>query len=229
MPPELDPATTGTGTPPVEGDGSPPVEGEGTPPVVDEGDGGESSDKTFTQDQVNAIAAREAQKASRGKLDPKELGFESAKAMKDWIEAQKTQSEAAKTDEEKAFEDRVKAAEDAAKASVLDTANSRLLRAEFMLAAVKAGVAHGEDAFVLARTLEDWADVEIKDDGTVVGFDDHFFDSLKEAKPYLFKGEDNGDNSVPDAGAGRRGGGKPDRAKELSAIPQYAKLGLDKR
>lgn len=227
----VDPAVTpGTGTPPAPGDSTPPADGEVTPAAGNgEGDGGEGSDKTFTQAEVDAIATREAAKAARGKLDPKELGFDSAKDLKAFLDAQKEKVEKDKTEEEKAFEDRVTKAEDAAKASVLDTANARLLRAEFMLAAVKADVAHGEDAFVLAHGLDEWDGVEIKDDGSVTGFDDAFFAALKEAKPFLFKQEDDGTGRGTDAGAGHRGGNKPDRAKELAAIPQYAKLGLDKR
>lgn len=222
---DQDPAIPGTGTPPatgtppVEGDGTPPAEGEGTPP---EGDGTQGEAKTFTQDQVNAIAAREAQKAARGKLDPKELGFDSAKDLKTFLDAQRQKETEAQTEEQKEFETKVKEAADEARNSVLSTANARLLKAEFILAANKHDLVHAEDGFLLAQHLDEWSGVEVKEDGEVVGFDDIFFTSLKEAKPFLFKQEEgdptNGSTSG-DAGAGARGGtGKPNREAELEKL-----------
>jgi len=198
----------------AEGDGTPPDDGDGTPPA--DGDDGKGTDdgKTFTQDEVNALVTREVSKAARGKLDPKDLGFESAKDMKTFIDEMKSKQEADKTEEDKAKEEAVKAAADTARNEVLTVANSRLVKAEFLTAAADAGISKDarNDAFVLAQTLEDWSSVEVDDDGNVKGFDDAFFTTLKEAKPFLFA-----EKVIPDAGAGRSGGGKDgdSRVKEL--------------
>lgn len=220
MPEGLDPATPGTGTPPATGDGTPPADppGEGTPP---EGDGTPAEPKTLTQDQVNAIVARETAKASRGKLDPKELGFDSVKELKAFLDAQKEKAEKDKTEGEKEFEAKIKAAADEARNSVLLTANARLLKAEFILAAAKHDLIHAEDGFLLAQGLDEWSGVEVKEDGNVTGFDDTFFETLKESKPFLFKAEEgaSGDGGTGDAGAGARGGaGNPNREAELEKL-----------
>lgn len=215
----VDPAGSGTGTPPASGDGTPPADppGEGTPP---EGDGNQDQGKTFTQDEVNAIAARESQKAARGKLDPKELGFDSAKDLKTFLDTQRDKADKEKTEQEKEFETKVKEAADAARSEVLTTANARLLKAEFILAASKHDLVHAEDGFLLSQRLDEWDGVEVKDDGTVTGFDDVFFTALKESKPFLFKvEEDDQGRRTPDAGAGRTGnGGKPNREAELEEL-----------
>lgn len=177
-------------------------------------------DKTFTQDQLNAIVTRETQKAARGKLDPKELGFESAKDMKEWVDSQRQDADAKKTEDEKAREAEIAAAKKEATDSVLSSANERIRRAEFLLAAVDHNVRKEarEDAYLLGPTLETWAEVAISDDGKVSGFDDAFFEELKEKKPYLFEAEGSSTgNGRGDIGAGRRGdgNGKPTREEEL--------------
>jgi hypothetical protein len=199
----------------ADGDGTSTDNEDGTPPA--DGDDGKSTDggKTFTQDEVNALVTREVSKAARGKLDPKELGFDSAKDMKTFIDEMKSKQEADKSEEDKAKEEAITAAADAARNEVLTVANQRLVKAEFLTAAADAGISKDarNDAFVLAQTLEDWATVEVDDDGNVKGFDDTFFATLKEAKPFLFSSEP----PIPDAGAGRSGGGKDgdSRVKEL--------------
>lgn len=189
---------------------------DGTPPA--DGDDGKSTDegKTFTQEEVNALVTREVSKAARGKLDPKELGFDSAKDMKTFIDDMKSKQEADKSEEDKAKEEAIKAAADAARQEVLTVANGRLVKAEFLTAAADAGISKEarNDAYVLAQTLEDWNSVEVDDNGNVTGFDEAFFTTLKEAKPYLFATAESG---VPDVGAGRSGGGKDgnSRIREL--------------
>lgn len=202
-----------------DADGTSTGNEDGTPPA--DGDDGKSTDdgKTFTQAEVNALVTREVSKAARGKLDPKELGFDSAKDMKTFIDDMKSKQEADKTEEDKAKEEAIKAAADAAREEVLTVANGRLVKAEFLTAAADAGISKEarNDAYVLAQTLEDWKSVEVDDDGNVTGFDAAFFETLKEAKPYLFASAEG--SGVPDVGAGRSGGGKDgnSRLQELQA------------
>ncbi len=201
-------------------DGTPPdaPPGDGTPP--DTGDGKGKDGKTFTQQELNAIVTREADKAKRGLLAPKELGFDSAKEMKDWIESQKTKDEAAKTQEDKDREQAIEDAKRDAETRVLGVANERLRKAEFLSSAVdhKLRREARADAYLLAPTLEAWESVEVDDNGNVSGFDDAFFEELKEKKPFLFEPE--GDGSLGDIGAGRSGGKDSNEAK-LAALKQH--------
>lgn len=202
-----------------DGDGT-STDNDGGTSTDDKDDGKGKDDKTFTQQELNAIVTRETQKAARGKLDPKELGFESGQQMKEWIDAQKQKDEAAKTQEEKDREASIEQAKKDAEAGVLNTANERLRKAEFLSSAVdhKIRKEARDDAYLLAPTLEAWSSVEVGDDGNVSGFDDAFFEELKEKKPFLFEPE--GDGSLGDIGAGRRGGNDSDDAK-LAALKQH--------
>jgi len=167
------------------------------------------------QDEVNAIVAREVAKAQRGKLDPKELGFESAKELKDFMDQAKQSMEAAKDESTKEFEAAVKEAREQARTEILAVANDRLIRAEFMLAAVNKGVRFGDDAYALAKTMEGWSSVEVSDEGKVSGLDDAFFEELKTQKPYLFEEPK---TAIPDAGAGAHGApGEKNSPQELAA------------
>jgi hypothetical protein len=210
----VDPAVPGTETPdPTIGD---PTPGEGDP-TPGQGDG-ESEPKTFTQEQVNALMAKEVSKATRGKLDPKELGFESAKEAQEFLTKAKELTEQQKTEAEKELEARVKQARDEATAEVLGKAKQIALRAEFTVQATQAGVVDPEGAFILAQTQEDWKEIQVSDDGTVSGLDDAFFESLKEAKPYLFGMTPGQDGKPPapriDPGAG---GASSDEAAQRAA------------
>jgi len=213
-----DPAGDGAG----DGDGS--TEGDndsdGDSSTDDgEGSGGDEGDKpTLSQKQVDAIVAREKAKAARGKIDPKSLGFESAKEAQAFVDAMKKKTEEDKNEDEKALEEAIKEAKAEATAEVLDKANERLTRAEFKLAAGSHNVAYLDDAYEIAQKLDIWEGVEISDDGEVTGFDDTFFEELEKAKPFLFKGEVEDDGKGRDIGAGRRStNNKPDREAELKA------------
>lgn len=202
------------------GDGTSTDNGDGT--STDTGGGKGSDDKVFTQEQLNAIVTRETQKATRGKLDPKELGFDSAKEMKDWIDGQKAKVDEAKTDDEKAREEAIEAAKKEAESGVLSKANARILKAEFLTAAVdhKIRKEARTDAYLLAPTLDSFEGVSVNDDGNVTGFDDAFFEELKEKKPYLFEPEGDAGAGAGrgDIGAGRRGdAGEKDTDAELRA------------
>lgn len=199
-----DSTTEGEGTPPVEGGSTEGASsgGTGTTPPPETGDG-----KTLTQEEVNAIVARETDKAKRGKLDPKELGFESGKELKEFIDQAKQYVQDQKSEGEKALEDAKKAARDEARAEVLGPAKELVLQAEFKLAAMSQGVALPNDALILAQAIPDlWENVEISEEGVVTGFDDAFFKTLKEQKPFLF-GQKEGATPPPgDIGAGAQGG-----------------------
>lgn len=204
-----------------EGDGTETDDSDDTSDDTDDDSKGKA--KTFTQDQLNAIVSREAAKAARGKLDPKEMGFESAKEMKAALEAAKALTDAQKTEAEKALEEAKKEAATAARSEVLDVANKRLLRAEFIVAATQAKVAFTDDAFALAPTLDIWEGVEIKDDGSITGLDDAFFEALKEAKPFLWAADDEEDR-IPDGAAGARGGDKGHAARTTELKEKFPAL-----
>lgn len=178
-------------TPDDTGDPTPGTgEGTGAPePQPDE-------PKTFTQEQVNAIAAREASKAARGKLDPKDLGFDSAKEAQEFLEAARQRAEADKDEATKALESARKEGYEQARAESLGAAKQIALKARFEVAAVKAGIVDTDGAFTIAQSLENWEGVEVDDSGNVTGLDDDYFEAFKEAKPYLF-GQPTGDEAPP--------------------------------
>jgi hypothetical protein len=207
------------------GDGTPPVDGDTT--SSGEGGGDSGNDKVFTQDQLNAIVTRETQKAARGKLDPKDLGFTSTKELKEFLEGVKTREEETKSEETKAREQAIKEAQDTARSEVLSVADERLRKAEFLVQASDHGISREarHDAYLLASTLESWKSVEVQEGGNVTGFDDSFFDELKESKPFLFKSEeiqDQGDGGRGSIGAGNRGQelepGEEDLRQKYSAL-----------
>lgn len=208
-----------------DGDGTSSGNDDGTSANNDEGKTG--NEKLFTQDQLNAIATAEANKARRGLVSPKDLGFESAKEMKDWVDSQKAKAEEDKSEDEKAREAAIEEAKRAAEESVLSKANERLRKAEFLSEAVNHQINREarDDAYLLAQTLEEWGNVDVNDEGVVTGFDDAFFDALKEAKPYLFAtAEGEGGNGLGDIGAGQRGGGDSDSAKLQDLKNKYSAL-----
>ena len=184
MPEDQDPATSGTGDPPPDESGA--GTGAATP---DGGTDSGGSDKTLTQDEVNRIVAREVAKAQRGKLDPKELGFESGKELKEFLDSQKQAAEAAKDEATKALEAAKAEATKNAEATVLTKANERITKSEFVVKASAAGITSPADAYVIAKTMPIWTQVELVEEGddvTVEGFDDDFFKKMKEEKPFLF-------------------------------------------
>lgn len=114
------------------------------------GGSGESSkgkDKSFTQDDVNAIAAKEAKKATEKLL--KQLGVTDFKTAKDGLEKFKEITDAQKTDAQKAIE----------KAQSLEGTNTDLAKQlntlNAQLAALKADVNPDSlsDVIVLANNL----------------------------------------------------------------------------
>lgn len=196
-------------------------------------DGGASSDEdknkpTLTQDQVNAIVAREVAKAQRGKLDPKELGFESGKELKDFLDKQKEAADAAKDQATKDLEAAKEQAKKDAETTVLSKANERITKSEFVVKASAAGVTSPADAYVIAKTMPIWTQVELVENGDdveVKGFDDNFFEELKKEKSFLFAtagGQQGGKDLGGGAGNSDKGG--KDRLSEESLLKNYPAL-----
>jgi hypothetical protein len=182
-------------------------------------DDGSSDGKKFTQEEVNALIAKEVAKGTRGKIDPKQLGFDSQKELQEFLDAQKAKNDADKTEAEKQMEEALEAAKKEATDGILSTANARVLKAEFRISALEAGIPKDrlEDAFALAQLHEDWAP-EVSDTGDVTGITDEFFESLKEAKPYLFAEEN--EDGAGDIGAGA-GGGKDSKNRAADLASKY--------
>jgi ElaB/YqjD/DUF883 family membrane-anchored ribosome-binding protein len=226
LPEGQDPATTGTGDPPPDTSGT--GTGTGTPDggATDGGQG--SDDKTLSQDQVNAIVAREVAKAQRGKLDPKELGFESGKELKDFLDKQKELADAAKDQATKDLEAAKEQATKNAEATVLSKANERITKSEFVVKASTAGITSPADAYVIAKTMPIWTQVELVENGDdveVKGFDDAFFDEMKKEKPFLFAtaGGQSGGQDLG-GGAGNSDRGNKDRLSEEELAKNYPAL-----
>jgi hypothetical protein len=217
---DQDPATSGTGDPP------PDTSGAGT--GADKPDGGTDSggsDKTLTQDEVNRIVAREVAKAQRGKLDPTELGFESGKELREFLDKQKEAAEAAKDEATKELEAAKKQATKDAEATILTKANERITKSEFVVKAAAAGVTSPADAYVIAKTMPIWTQVELveeNNDVTVNGFDDAFFEEMKKEKPFLFAtagGQQGGDLGGGAPNNDRGGQGRLSEDKLLKDYP----------
>jgi hypothetical protein len=171
--------------------------------------------KKFSQDEVNALVARESARAKRGKVDPKEFGFTNDKELKEFLDAAKSKEDEDKAEGEKLLEEAIKEAQADAKAEYLDVANQRVLKAEFLLAAQDYSIRKEarQDAFLVAQSLDLWEDVDIDEKGVVSGLTKQFFEDLKKAKPYFFEEPSNDDRNI---GAGARGGkGGNDRETEL--------------
>lgn len=108
----------------------------------------------------------------------KELGFESADAMKAAAKAKSEADLAAKSDLEKEKAAREKA--EAEKKDALTTANTRLVNAEIKVFAVQAGFVDPADAVALV----DRAGIQVDDSGNVTGAKEAI-DALAKAKPHL--------------------------------------------
>lgn len=189
----------------------------------DDGAQGEGQ-KTFTQEELNAILAKEKSKATRGKIDPKSLGFDSQKDLEAFVKAQKDKAEKDQSEEEKKLAQAIKDAEDKARTEVMSVANTRLIKSEFRVAAIEAGIPRKalDDAFLLAQNLEDW-EVEVDDDGEVNGLTPEFFKTLKKEKPFLFNGQSK-DPAENDAGGGAGAGGRGKGADEAQLRERFPGL-----
>lgn len=144
--------------------------GNGDPKGTEEDPKGGSGDdkKTFTQEEVNRMMGDRATRASGAteKQILEKLGVESLDDAEASIKAYRDRQEKEKSELQKA-QDAKEAAENKAKDAEAK-ANEKLIRAEFIVEASKAGVEHPEDAYSLA----DRSKVKILDDGKVEGVAD---------------------------------------------------------
>ncbi len=153
--------------------------------------------------------------SSRGKWPKRGGASLTSRRKKDlqaFLDGAKEKAEADKTESEKAFEEAVAKATEEARGEVLNTAGELVLKAEFLIAAKDADVKYPHDAYELVQTLKEWEDVDIDENGSVVGIDDALFTELKKAKPFLFA-----QPSGSDIGAGSRGGGGDNSESDLRA------------
>ena len=192
---------------------------EGTPPPESGSDGGS---KTFTQDELDKIVQERLGRATRGKLEPKDFGFETKAELEAALKKAKDADEAAKSETDKAIEAAKKEGRKEAEAELLGRASARLVRSEFILQAKDRNVVDPSSAYLLAKAEERFTGVTVKDDDTVEGLDDTFWADLLKGRDYLVKvGEDAGEKKPPpsnaNAGTGTGGRKSPpqDRQEEL--------------
>ncbi len=198
-------------------DGSSTDKGDGSSKTTDE-------DVKFTdaqQKRLDEIVGREKAKAGRGRIDPKEHGFADAKELADFLEKAKKADADNMEEGEKLFNEAVEEAKAEARADILGVANTRLVKAEFLIQAAKQGVTYADDAFDLAQKLGDDWDVEVDDDGNVTGIDEDLFKALKKAKPFLWAAEN---GAGGDIGAGRRNAGDKGAARAEELHKKYPAL-----
>jgi hypothetical protein len=186
----------------------------------------DEEERKFTQEDVNKLLAKEVDKAKRGKLDPKELGFDSRKDLETFIKSMKEKSEEEKTEAEKERETAIAAAKDEATKGVMAQSKKLVLKAEFKLMAQEHGVSveARDDAFVIAQTLADWEHVEVSDEGEVTGLDTDFFETLKKDKPYLFAQPADEEETTPGNIGQRASGAKKDASDERTLKEKYPAL-----
>lgn len=173
------------------------------------GDGGKKIE--FTPEQQAYVDALIAQRLSRAERSAarkalearaKELGFDSVDAMEAALKAAKEAEDAKKSEAE-----RLRAAKEAAEQQAkvaAEQAKQALIKAALMTAAAQAGFADPADAIRLADTSE----IEVADDGTVIGAKEAI-DALAKEKPYLLRG----------AGGAGAGGGNPARSGQPGDDP----------
>lgn len=187
---------------PAQGD--PPA---GDPPASPPANG----DKTFTQDELNAIVQDRLARATKGQPSKDELTeLRAAKTKLEELE------QAGASELEKANKAREQAEAKATEA--LATANERLLKSTAITALVGAGVTSVEAAY---RAL-DKTGLTVEDDGTVSGLDDAVKALVEEVPAFVGKG------TPGSADQGARGGG-PDQItrEQLSKLtPREVQQGL---
>lgn len=207
---ESDPSSTDGDSTEGDADASDDAGDDDSGTTDDDSSGG----KSFSQKEVNDLVTKEVKRKLRGKVSLQDLGFDSKEKLQEALQAASAAADEKKTEQEKAVETAREEARTAARNEVLPVVQDRITYAEFIVAAKEHGVSVPGDAFVLAQTLDLWDSVEYdSEDHTVSGFDEGFFKSLKEAKPFLFAEE--GDDSNGSRGsAGVKAGGKRVDAKK---------------
>lgn len=138
----------------------------------------------------------------------KELGFESADAMKAAAKAKKEADEAAKSELEKEKAARERA--EAEKKTALDAANTRLINAEIKVFAVQAGFVDPADAVALV----DRSGIQVDEQGNVTGAKEAV-EKLAKAKPHLVGTGKAGGTPGSAGNGGRQDGGGGGQAGEF--------------
>lgn len=138
-------------------------------------------EKTFTETEVNDIVAKRLERERKKYADYDDIKAQLTELLAAEEEREKAQmSELERAEAEKAAAlKKAQEAEDA-RSKALESANQRLIRAEFALEAKSAGIEYVDDAFRLA----DLSKVTVDDDGNVLGVVDAV-KTLVESKPYL--------------------------------------------
>lgn len=131
-------------------------------------------EKTFTQSEVDAIVRDRLARDRKGRED-----YDNIKAKLADFEGKQTEWSAAK----EAAEKRAQEAEEA-RTKALETANQRLVKAEFKELATTGEVKIRPDAIDDAFKLADISGVTVDDAGNVAGMPD-VIKALVESKPYL--------------------------------------------
>lgn len=163
-------------------------EGSGGEPNGGAGDQGKSQ-KTFTQEDLNRIAAQEKRQGANSIL--KALGFESEEKAKEYLEAKRKEDDEKKDDLQKAKD--AEAAANTAKAAA--EAKAALLEKRFKVVSMGVAADKADDIVTLATTKAV--------DGKT--FEDAVED-LKKTYPELFKGKQ-------EERGGTGSGGNPPRGK----------------
>lgn len=208
----------------MDGDGKPAGDngGSGTPPPPAGTDGGTT--KTFTQDELDRIVQERLSRATRGKLEPTDFGFQTKAELEAALKVAKDADDAKKTEQDKAVEAARSEGRKEAETELMGRASARLVRSEFILQAKDRNVVDPNAAYLLAKAEERFQGVAVKDDDSVEGMDDTFWEDLLKDRSYLIKvvaAEGGGDDKKPpgNANAGTGTGGRKtppdDRQEEL--------------
>lgn len=137
-------------------------------------EGDAKAPKTFTQEEVDSIVRDRLARDRRGRED-----YDDIKARLEDIEGKYT----AILTEKEAAEKRALEAEEA-QGKVMETANQRMIKAEFKTLALLGERRVRPDAVEDAFRLTDLSEIRFDEDGNIVGLKEAV-ESLLESKPYL--------------------------------------------
>lgn len=172
----------------------------GTPPPPAGETGGSTTPKTFTQDELDRIVQERLSRATRGKMEPADFGFQTKAELEAALKVAKDADEAKKSEQDKAIEAARKEGRQEAETELIGRASARLVRSEFILQAKDRNIIDPNSAYLLAKAEERFKGVAVKDDDSVEGMDDTFWEDLLKGRDYLIK---------PVAGEGETGEKKP--------------------
>lgn len=171
------------------------------PPGGGKGDEGKGQPFAVFPDEATFMSRVKREGKSQLEALAKEMGFESADAMKAAAKAKKETDDAAKSDLEKE-KLRADKAEQEVK-SAKDAANRVLITAEIKVLAIKSGFHDPEDVVALA----DRSQITVNDQGKVTGAKEAV-EALAKAKPHLL-GKGGGGQVGSGSNPGGQGGGDP--------------------